>query len=437
MKPASTGFLRTNFGAVASSPAQALLIKRAQADLLNQFLSYWRGALSALAVVTVTAYLAGRSRASPTSSAVWLACAFSNCCAQAAVCRAMELTSSPSEAMRRWLNWLLASILLNGVFWGSVPWLVMDAGVEAVWSAALLGLMLLFCIASSPGTWQMICIATMPIAVLGSSALLRSGTHFVWAAGFAGLVLLVAFYGLRLTAARVQGLVQRFAAEDLAAELEQKQAKLEVQQTKLIEVERERTLLLERQRLMRDMHDGLGASLVVSLAAARRGEANPVVLAAMLADCIDDLRAVIDSLEPSDHDLTTLLGSMRHRMDRRIQAAGIQLEWQIDDLPALPWMGPTEALQVMRIVQEVVTNSVKHSFAQHIRIAAQVRDACVEVCIADNGRGFDVDADYPGRGLSFLKQRVHGLGGTVEIRSTLAIGTTVKVMLPIGRDGSS
>lgn len=437
MKPASSGFLTTDLGTAPGSPAQALLVKRAEADLLGQFLAYWRGALSALAVVTVAVYLAGRPRASATASTVWLICAFSNCCAQAAVCRAMELTGSPDQAVRRWHKWLLASIGLNGVFWGSVPWLVRTAGLEAVTFAALLDVMLMFCIASSPGTRQMIYAANAPVALLGSSALLHQGSHPVWAAGYAALVVLVGFYGLRLTAARTQGLVQRFAAEDLASELKEQQSMLQAQQSKLIAIEHERTLLLERQRLMRDMHDGLGASLVVSLAAAQRGETNPAVLAGLLTDCIDDLRAVIDSLEPSDHDLSTLLGTMRHRMDRRLQAAGIQLEWQIDDLPPLLWMGPTEALQVMRIVQEVVTNSVKHSSAQHIRVAARARNDCVEVCIADDGRGFDVHAASRGRGLTYLKQRVQGLGAAVDVLSSPTTGTAVRLMLPTGPAGSA
>lgn len=432
MKPASSGFLTTDFGADCGSSSPSLLVQRAEADLLGQFLAHWRGALSALAVVTVVVYWAGRPHASAAASALWLVCAFSNCCAQAAVCRAMELARSPAEAVRRWHKWLLASIGLNGVFWGSVPWLVRAAGLEAVTFAALLDVMLMFCIASSPGTRPMIYVANVPVVLLGSSALLHQGSHPLWAVSYAALTVLVAFYGLRLTAARTQGLVQRFAAEDLASELKQQQAKLRAQQRRLIEIEHERTLLLERQRLMRDMHDGLGASLVVSLAAAQRGETNPDVLAALLTGCIDDLRAVINSLEPSDHDLATLLGAMRHRMDRQLQAAGIALEWQIDDLPPLLWMGPTEALQVMRIVQEVVTNSVKHSAAQHIRIAAQARDGCVEVSIADRGRGFDMGAASQGRGLIFLKQRVHALGAAIEFQSSLTTGTAVTLRLPIG-----
>lgn len=404
---------------------------RARVDLLHQFLSCWRSALAALIVVTILAYLAGRSRASLPLATAWFAVAFINTCAQAAVCMAMERCAESPAALMRWHKWLVASVGLNGIVWGCSTLLVMEAGLEEVWYAALLDMMLVFCVASAPGTRQMICAPVLPIAIVAPVALLGSGANPVWALGYGGLVLLVAFYGLRLHSVRVQGLIQRFAAQDLAAELEDKQAKLAQQQAQLIAMERERTLLLERQRLMRDMHDGLGASLMASLSAARRGIADSDQIATLLSDCVDDLRSVIDSLEPCDNNLATLLGSMRSRLDRRIQSAGMQLEWRIDDLPPLPWMGPTEALHVMRIVQEAVTNSVKHSQAQRVRIVAQAREASVEVCISDDGRGFDVHADSAGRGLKFSGERARGMRAIFEVRSVPARGCSAKLALPL------
>jgi len=356
----------------------------------------------------------------------WGLSAFVNCNAQAAVCRMMELDAS-TLAMRRLLKLLLASIAFNGLLWGLVPWLMVDSGLEAVIFASLLNVMLLFCIASAPGTKEMIGLAAPPITLFGPVALLRASGQPAIALGYLLLATLVGFYGLRLTGARMHALAQRFVAEDLAIELK-------AQQERLVEVEHERTLLRERERLMKDMHDGLGAALVASLVAAERGEVRPEQLAMLLRDCVDELRAVIDSLEPSDHDLATLLGTMRSRLERRLTAAGMRLEWQIDDLPPLLWMGAPEALQVMRILQEIVTNSIKHSKARCLRITASAAArGMVEVSVADDGVGFDVSAAPVGRGLRFLQQRARVLGGGMEFVSSLEKGAVARLFLPVSQ----
>ena len=51
-----------------------------------------------------------------------------------------------------------------------------------------------------------------------------------------------------------------------------------------------------------------------------------------------------------------MLATLRFRLGRRLELAGIELEWDMQDLPPLAWLGPPQALQLMRIVQEVLTN---------------------------------------------------------------------------------
>jgi signal transduction histidine kinase len=143
---------------------------------------------------------------------------------------------------------------------------------------------------------------------------------------------------------------------------------------------------------MRDMHDGLGSALTSSLAVAEQGEVQPAALVGLLRECVDDLRAVIDSLEPVDNDLAALLATLRFRLGQRLDAAGIQLDWRVQDLPPLAWLGPSEALQVMRIVQEALANVVKHARARRVQLTAARVGEQVELCIRDDGEGFDTSA---------------------------------------------
>ena len=212
---------------------------------------------------------------------------------------------------------------------------------------------------------------------------------------------------------------------------------LRLNQRRLLEVERERALLLERERLTRDMHDGLGSSLVGSLVEIERGEVDPGRLTVILRECVDELRSVIDSLEPIDHDLVALLSNLRQRFEPRLQTAGLVLELQMDDLPELAWMGPPEALHVMRIVQEVLTNAIRHSAAKRIRVATHLVGDAVQLNIVDNGNGFDTATTPSGRGMHSLRRRVALLGGSLHIESAPGSGTHVRLNLPVARIASA
>jgi len=218
----------------------------------------------------------------------------------------------------------------------------------------------------------------------------------------------------------------------LSSQLSEREEELGRNHQRLRELERAQTLADERQRLMRDMHDGLGSALTSSLALAERGEMPQEALATLLRECVDDLRVVIDSLEPIHHDLVALLANLRFRLGRRIESAGIELTWEMQDLPELSWMGPPEALHVMRMVQEVLSNVVKHAQARCVHLSVrQVRDQ-VELRIVDDGRGFDLASGAAkGRGLPFMKQRAAQVGALLRIQSTMGQGTAVSLCLPV------
>lgn len=220
-------------------------------------------------------------------------------------------------------------------------------------------------------------------------------------------------------------------SSSLAERLTEREKELQENHRRLLELERAQTLAAERQRLIHDMHDGLGSALTTSLAMIEQGNVDGEELRDVLRGSVDDLRAVIDSLEPLDGDLISVLATLRFRLGKRLELAGIKLEWNMEDLPVLEWLGSPQALQLMRIVQEVLTNVLKHAAASQMRISARCSDGYIEVCIADNGRGFDVGTTSTGRGLRHLAQRAASLHGSVLIDSRPGSGTTVRLLLPV------
>jgi signal transduction histidine kinase len=220
-------------------------------------------------------------------------------------------------------------------------------------------------------------------------------------------------------------------SSDLAQRLSERERELQANHSRLMELERAQTLATERHRLMHDMHDGIGSALTTSLAIIEQGHPDSTELKALLLDSVDDLRAVIDSLEPLGADLTSVLATLRFRLGKRLELAGIALEWDMQDLPALSWLGPSQALQLTRIVQEVLTNVLKHAHATHMKISARRSGQFIEVCVTDNGGGFDTATMPTGRGLRHLAQRAASLNGSIMVESQIGSGTTVRLLLPI------
>lgn len=114
--------------------------------------------------------------------------------------------------------------------------------------------------------------------------------------------------------------------ERLNRELEQrvseKHAELEKNFARLQQLERERAAQEERQRIVREVHDGVGSQIISTLTLMEKGKLAREEVEAALRECLDDLRLVVDSLEPIENDLLTVLGSLRYRLEGRLKKNG-------------------------------------------------------------------------------------------------------------------
>ncbi|HEY6125133.1 MAG TPA: ATP-binding protein, partial [Steroidobacteraceae bacterium] len=221
------------------------------------------------------------------------------------------------------------------------------------------------------------------------------------------------------------------ARDELDERVREKTAELERNLTHTRDLEHERALGAERERILQDMHDGLGGHLVQALAIAT----SQTVLRPLeepLRTCLEELRLMVDSLEPVNGDLTSVLGSLRVRISRRLAHAGVHVNWNVEDLPEVADLGPKKVLGVARIVQEAITNALKHSGCSEITVHAGAvpgDGSQVEIVVADNGRGMS-ESGSPGHGLASMRRRAAELAGTLAIEST-AGGTRVRLGLPI------
>jgi len=206
---------------------------------------------------------------------------------------------------------------------------------------------------------------------------------------------------------------------------------------KTIELQqRESAVQDERQRMMREIHDGVGAQLVGLLNLVHKRETNPAVLEDHVRQALDEMRMAVDSLQPVHGDLVTMLATLRYRMQPRLAAAGLDVEWDVVNLPVLNELSPHAVLQVQRILLEAVTNALKHARASKLVVTVRVDESeatpVVRLCLSDNGVGLPADpAVSRGQGLANMRMRAQAIGASLQVATAAGGGTQVLLAWPV------
>jgi signal transduction histidine kinase len=202
------------------------------------------------------------------------------------------------------------------------------------------------------------------------------------------------------------------------------------------ELEVAQAVEVERERLLREIHDGIGSNLVTALRIAEQQNQPPANLRT-LRRALSDLKVTIDSLEPVEGDIVALLANLRHRMERDLKDAGVACRWRAEACPPLPWLDAPNALHLLRIFQEAIGNSLAHAAARELEIgchaAAMDGQQGLTAYVRDDGRGFDPAAGGAGRGVANMRARARALRGRFECESRPGAGTRVAIWLPYAR----
>jgi signal transduction histidine kinase len=223
------------------------------------------------------------------------------------------------------------------------------------------------------------------------------------------------------------------------------QAATAVATAKSVEADRRRRSLAaaeaERHRWARELHDetlqALGALRVLLSSAARLDDAAAMRSAMQeatqqLTVDIESLRSLIAELRPPALDqlgLTPALTSLAQRT-----AASNDLEVRADvQLLDGQRLAPEVETTVYRVVQESLTNVVKHAGAASVDLTVRCEDDAVEVIVADDGVGFEAEGTAGGGfGLAGMRERVELAGGELSVASAATSGTVIRARLPFG-----
>jgi signal transduction histidine kinase len=207
---------------------------------------------------------------------------------------------------------------------------------------------------------------------------------------------------------------------------------------RLRESERLQATAQERQRIMQDMHDGLGSQLLSSLMLVERGAVTQEQVVQILRECIDDMRLAIDALASEDAGLLSALGNLRFRMEPRLRAAGIELAWDARGLPEEIDINPDAVLPILRIVQEALTNALKHSRARAVHVVLAMDHGgdsqWLNIRVTDNGRGI-TEERVGGRGLLNMRNRAGRIGAQLKLETVPGAGTMVQLVYRLEPQG--
>jgi len=202
----------------------------------------------------------------------------------------------------------------------------------------------------------------------------------------------------------------------------------------------------ERSRLSKELHDQLGHDLVALKSRMRAIEKKLDQYQVLLKkDCentidvidqtIENVRRISRDLKPSILEDLGLFASLQWLVENFSRQHAVAVTLDMEDIDHL--FSQQAQINLYRVFQEILTNVSKHSSAKNVSVTVKKEDGHIAFCAADDGKGFELRKvetrkfSEKGVGLTAMRERMHMLGGTFDVRSQPGKGTTIKFRVPI------
>lgn len=218
-------------------------------------------------------------------------------------------------------------------------------------------------------------------------------------------------------------------------------AAIAIENARLFEASRDLSVMEERNRLARELHDAMAQNLfslsLTAEAAVGLLRTDPDRAAAELERVQElahhtqvELRSLVFGLRPPQLDADGLVATVGKQLEVMSRAHGIKVDLRSRGNADL---GTRVEGELYRIIQEALSNVVRHAHAATVTVDIDLADPTLSVVVRDDGAGFDPTARGIRErrlGLTSMRERAQGLGGTARIESSIGAGTTVRVEVP-------
>jgi len=211
---------------------------------------------------------------------------------------------------------------------------------------------------------------------------------------------------------------------------------------RILRLEQQHALDIERSRIAQDMHDGMGSSLarigflseIVRRELDPRGGAAPPLadIEHIASDLVRSMDEIVWAVNPRHDTLDSLVGYICRYAQKYLGLAGIRCRFDVPLDRLDQHLSSNHRHNLALAVQECVHNSVRHAKAREVWVRVSVTSSRLTITVEDDGCGFNVaDVDSSRNGLANMHERLAGLGGQVEIVSSPGAGTKTVFRVPL------
>lgn len=194
----------------------------------------------------------------------------------------------------------------------------------------------------------------------------------------------------------------------------------------LLANERRQAAAEERQHLLDDLHDDIGAKLLNLLHTLERPDQ-----ADLARSVVQDFRDVVSRSHQDACTLLQALGEIREETEARLEAIGSQLDWQQHADTPDPQLDEQQTLHLFRIAREAVTNALRHGHATRLRMRVRAIGPELLFDVTDDGPGLSPAQPASGRGISGMRHRAEALKGSIDWQPGTIGGTKVVLRFPL------
>ena len=217
----------------------------------------------------------------------------------------------------------------------------------------------------------------------------------------------------RFRDARIQA---REAVQTLHARIAARERELQASYRQLEEMAREQARVIERAKILKDLHDGVGTHISSAIRQLQSGSADNAAVLETLRESLDQLKLSIDALGTPPGDVGALLASLRYRLEPRFAGSDLRLEWQVDPLEPVERLDAQGMRHLQYMLFEAMSNVLQHAQARTLTIQARQDGQGTLLRVIDDGCGFDA-AQPQRKGLRSMRERAAAIGATLELRS--------------------